>query len=296
MRPGPWWRAQNSCVDNAKLIKLSDKAHRNWFNLNCVANAHGGVLPDLETIAIKLRISSSRAANAIAELVEKRLFDRLEDGSYVPHDWNEWQFKTDAFDATNADRQKKYRAKQRDELKELNALRHNVRLPLRNGVTDVTAKRPETETETEDRIVEARASVFSEGSKALASAFWKALGFENVLQIPPEFAGVDWRAVEWERAGWTADLIDTEARRIGADKPLSYHEKVFATAFAKRQAPLPIVEVKQVETLTVKSHGTSQNRSSGSLTDSIRRELAECERSESADLALPASPLLRISN
>jgi hypothetical protein len=69
VKPGRWWRAQNACVDNPKLIKLNDRAHRNWFNLSCVANEHGGVLPDIGTVAIKLRISEARAAAAITELV-----------------------------------------------------------------------------------------------------------------------------------------------------------------------------------------------------------------------------------
>ena len=149
MKPSYWWRAQNSCVDHAKLILLSDKAHRNWFNLNCLANAHGGVLPNLETVAVKLRITPARAAAAISELVAKRLFDKRDDGSFVPHDWNEWQFKTDADDATNAERQRKHRAKQKAEWRELKALRdasHNaLRNGVNNGVTDVTAKRPDTD-------------------------------------------------------------------------------------------------------------------------------------------------------
>jgi len=115
-----------------------------------------------------------------------------------------------------------------------------------------------------DRIGDARASGqshFTEGSKALASAFWKALGFETPLAIPPEFAGADWRAIEWEKRGWTVDLIEVEARKLARDsplKPLSYFEKVFATSFAKRHAPLPIVSVREPENLTVKRHGTSR--------------------------------------
>jgi hypothetical protein len=145
---------------------------------------------------------------------------------------------------------------------------------------------------TDDRIGEARArgqSAFTEGSKALANAFWKALGFNNPLEIPPEFAGVDWRAIEWERAGWTVDLIDAEARRIARDKPLkplSYFEKVFATSFAKRQAPLPIVEVREAEKLTVTSHGTSKTKSGGSLIAAIDRQLAKIQREENADFAV----------
>jgi hypothetical protein len=101
-------------------------------------------------------------------------------------------------------------------------------------------------------------SSFTEGSKALAIAFWKAIGFDDSIDIPPEFAGVDWRAVEWEIAGWSVDLIDVEARKVARDKPLkplSYFEKVFATSFAKRQAPLPTVEIRDAEKLTVTSHG-----------------------------------------
>jgi len=289
MKLGHWWRAQNGCVDHAKLILLGDKAFRNWFNLMCVASAHDGLLPDIKIVAVKLRLTPPRAAAAITELVAAGLFDRREDGKYEPHDWNVWQFKLDRSDPTNAERQKRYRSNRN--------VTHNGES---NAVTTVMAKRPETEDreQKEDRIGDARASgsAFTEGSKTLASVFWKALGFENALQIPPEFAGVDWRAVEWERAGWTADLIDTETRRIGPDKPLSYHEKVFATAFAKRQAPLPIVEVKEAEKLTVTKNGTSQVRSGGSLIAAINRQLSAIEAETSADLEMPESSILRISN
>jgi hypothetical protein len=148
VKPGRWWRAQNACVDSPKLIKLNDRAHRNWFNLSCVANEHGGVLPDIGTVAIKLRVSEARAAAAIAELVTHRLFDQRQDGSFVPHDWDQWQYKSDLADSTNAERQKNMRARRRQELNELRALRDNVRNgALRNGVTTVTAKRPDTDTD-----------------------------------------------------------------------------------------------------------------------------------------------------
>lgn len=143
-----------------------------------------------------------------------------------------------------------------------------------------------------DRIGEG-ASAFTEGSKALASALWKALGIESPLACPLNLAGADWRAIEWEQAGWTVDLIETEARRIGPDKPLTYYEKVFATAFAKRQAPLPVVEVREAEKLTV-THGTTQ-RKSGSLIAAIDRQLAALESEASADFALSENPVLRIS-
>jgi uncharacterized protein YdaU (DUF1376 family) len=160
-----------------------------------------------------------------------------------------------------------------------------------------TPQQPITDNQEEDRIGNARAGVsaFTEGSKTLASALWEALGITHPLQIPVELAGADWRAIEWERAGWTVDLIDAEARRIGPGKPLTYYEKVFATSFAKRQAPLPIVEVREAEKVTV-AHGTSQNRSGGSLTAALRRDLAALEQSDGSDNSLPAGRILRLSN
>lgn len=159
-------------------------------------------------------------------------------------------------------------------------------------------KQPITDNQEEDRIIDARAtgSVFTEGSKALADAFWKAIGITHKLQIPPELAGADWRALEWERAGWTVDLIETEAARVGRDKPLTYHEKCFATAFAKRQAPLPVVEVREAEKLTVMKHGSTQVRSGGSIIAAIDRQLAAIEEADRIDSSLPESSVLSISD
>ena len=150
-------------------------------------------------------------------------------------------------------------------------------------------------TEVDIRGDRASASLFTEGSKALADAFWRSLGITHKLQIPPELAGADWRALEWERAGWTEDIITAAIGRIGPGKPISYYEKVFASDFAKRQAPLPIVEIREAEKLTVNRHGAS-NSQSGSLLASIKRELAELEAEESTDLALPSGDILSLSD
>lgn len=160
--------------------------------------------------------------------------------------------------------------------------------PPDNG--GVKAQKPEARM---DRIGHAGASGFTTGSKALALAFWKALGFDSPLAVPPEYAGTDRRAVEWERAGWTADLIDAVARKTG-HKPLTYHEKCFATEFAKRQAPLPVVEIKQPEKITV-MHGKSQGNSN-SLIAAIDRKIAALEAEDGTDFALPESSILRISS
>lgn len=141
-------------------------------------------------------------------------------------------------------------------------------------------------------------SKFTPGSKNLAEAFWRALGYASPIEIPPELSGLDWRAVEWERAGWTVDLIGSEAARLARDrplKPLAYFEKVFATAFAKRQAPLPIVEVREAEKLTVPHGPGKPNSRPGSLIAAIDREIADLQAQEGTDPEVPASPVLRLS-
>lgn len=107
---GHWWRAYDAAVDNAKLGKLSDALHRAWFNLCCVASANGGVLPDIDTVAFKLRVTAHKAAELITALVAARLFDRRGDGRFEPHEWNEKQYKSDV----STPRVKRFRERQRN--------------------------------------------------------------------------------------------------------------------------------------------------------------------------------------
>jgi hypothetical protein len=266
-----WFRFYDDAINDPKLLRLSDAMFRAWVTLLCIASKYEGKLPPASDIALMLRTKRTTIAAWFTELTAAGLLDNV-DGHFVPHNWNGRQYKSDV----STGRVKRFRETKR------------------NVSSTVSETPPEAETETEDRIGDAGASAFTEGSKALATVFWKALGFESPLAVPPEYAGTDWRAIEWERAGWTVDLIDSVARKTG-NKPLTYHEKCFATEFAKRQAPLPIVEIKQAETLTV-THGTNQNRSGGSLTASLRRDLAALEQSDGADNSLPAGGFLRLSN
>jgi uncharacterized protein YdaU (DUF1376 family) len=166
-----------------------------------------------------------------------------------------------------------------------------------NALTDARPlpDQPQPQSQTRDRIGEAHArgaSMLTEGSKARAVAFWTALGFADPQLVPPEFAGVDVRAVEWETAGWSLEMIAVEARRIGPAKPLSYHEKVFATAHARLHAPLPKVEIREAETVQV----THANPQHGSGVVAAARRLAERFEGESGGrLATDPAPVLRLS-
>jgi hypothetical protein len=261
-----WFRFYHDAINDPKVLSLPEAMRWSWVAVLCAASKNDGKLPEIQHLALMLRVSKQRAASILAALRNAGLVDKTETG-FVPHNWDARQYKSDV----STERVKRFRKQER------------------NVSSAVSETAPESDTETEsdlDRIGEARArgrSAFTEGSKALANKFWEALGFNNPLEIPPEFAGVDWRAIEWERAGWTVDLIDAEARRIAREKPLkplSYFEKVFATSFAKRQTPLPIVEVREAEKLSVTGHGASQNQSG---VVAAARRLAEQFESRSSD-------------
>lgn len=151
-----WWRAYDEAVDDPKLILLSDKAHRAWFNLMCVASAYGGILPEIKIIAVKLRVTPQQASAIIAELVAAELVDRREAGGFEPHNWGGRQYQSDA-DTTASSRSKKYRDKKRNE-------RDASRVTQRDANVDVTrdvtheSRPPETDTDTETDISEADAS------------------------------------------------------------------------------------------------------------------------------------------
>jgi hypothetical protein len=152
-----WWRAYNEAVDDPKLILLSDKAHRAWFNLMCVASANAGILPEIKFIAVKLRITPQQASSIIAELVQAGLIDKRDDGRFEPHNWNGRQYKSDV----STERVKRFRKRERN---------------VPPGVSETP---PETETETEaEKTSEAKASgatapdprtrLFSEGLAKIA--------------------------------------------------------------------------------------------------------------------------------
>jgi hypothetical protein len=134
---GRWWRAYDEAVDDPKLGGLSDKLHRAWFNLMCVASANGGVLPSIDAIAFKLRTSIDKAAAWIRALIEAGLIDET-DAGLVPHNWSSRQFTSDKDPTSNArQRRKRERDKERD-----------VTVDVTRDITDMS-RAPETDSETE---------------------------------------------------------------------------------------------------------------------------------------------------
>jgi hypothetical protein len=105
-----WWRAYDEAVDDPKLILLTDKQHRAWFNLCCITSQSGGKLPAIAVVAVKLRTSPDKARGIVAELVALGLIDGDGNGVFAPHNWSGRQFQSDV----STDRVKRFRQQRRN--------------------------------------------------------------------------------------------------------------------------------------------------------------------------------------
>ena len=104
-----WFRSYVDKLNNIKVRRLSDAHYRAWESLLCVAALHDGALPSLSEVAFRLRKTEQETAELIEALIAARLFDRTGQG-IVPHDWNEWQYKSDL----SSERVKRFRQRARN--------------------------------------------------------------------------------------------------------------------------------------------------------------------------------------
>jgi hypothetical protein len=73
-----WFRFYDDDLNNPKQLRLSDRMHRVWIGLLCVASKHDGKLPSMEDCALMLRLPPERMAEALASLIGAGLLDRDE--------------------------------------------------------------------------------------------------------------------------------------------------------------------------------------------------------------------------
>lgn len=158
-----WFRFYDDAINDAKILGLSDALFRAWVTLLCLASKNGGALPPAKDISLVLRMKQGAVGVWLAGLFAAGLLDKREDGSFVPHNWEERQYRSDS----SAERMKRHRDKKRD-----------VTCDDDGDVTVTVQNRTETDTETE-QISEAVASdagasdprtrLFNEGLGKLAS-------------------------------------------------------------------------------------------------------------------------------
>lgn len=146
----------------------------------------------------------------------------------------------------------------------------------------------------------ARAKLVSDEAQDTADALAAACGFPDPQNCPMGWYGAAAWVQKCFNEGWPAELMITAAKetsqrkRDGPIEHFKYLEKPLAKAIAEHLRPLPKIEIREAE--TVVSYGTSKIQSGGSLTASLRRDLAALEQSDGIDNTLPASSFLRISN
>lgn len=106
---GRWWRAYNRARHDPKLLKLSDRHFRWWFNLVCVAADNDGVLQSHADLAVEFRTSATAMTQALDALVTAGLLEHDEAG-IRPHNWNGLQYVSDS----SSNRVKQFRERQRN--------------------------------------------------------------------------------------------------------------------------------------------------------------------------------------
>lgn len=106
---GRWWRAYGRARHDPKLLKLSDKDFRWWFNLVCVAGDHGGILPPCDDLAVEFRVSPAAMSKTLDAMIASGLFDHDDTGIH-PHNWNALQYVSDR----SSDRVKQFRERRRN--------------------------------------------------------------------------------------------------------------------------------------------------------------------------------------
>lgn len=105
-----WFRIYDDVLDDPKVQKLSGELFKTWMNLLCLASKGGGILPTIDDIAFRLRISAQDAQQRLDDLILLGLVDIRSDGKQEPHNWPTRQMPSDS----SKDRMRKLRAKKRD--------------------------------------------------------------------------------------------------------------------------------------------------------------------------------------
>lgn len=89
-----WFRFYNEAINDPKIIKLSDKQHRMWIGLLCLASQNDGVIPELDDVSISLREPFHSVSEIVVFLTKHALLDE-KNGNLYPHNWAKRQFKSD---------------------------------------------------------------------------------------------------------------------------------------------------------------------------------------------------------
>lgn len=125
-----WFRLYDELLDDPKVQRLSGDDFKAWINILCLASRHDGSIPPVDDIAFALRADLKKASAIVARLVSADLLVQIGD-RYMPHGWNERQFKSDV--STNR----------------VKAFRDRKKAASSNGDETFHATPPDTDTDTD---------------------------------------------------------------------------------------------------------------------------------------------------
>ena len=169
MKSGRWVRLFESDLDDARAARLRATTYRTWTRLLLVCSRCGSVPRDVAQLAFLLRMRPAALERQIAELLECGLLEER-DGELRLEGFDErqsiaWTPAEKPADATNADRQRRWRERQK---------------PADEGVTPVTPVTAVTavtavkEEKREEETQSAPAARESESADDLFEEFWRA--------------------------------------------------------------------------------------------------------------------------
>ena len=102
----PWLRFYVRTLNNPKVQRLPSNIFKGWVNLLCLAKETDGMLPTIEDISFRLRLSKSKSEGLINTLKTNGLID----GNKL-HDWDDMQYPSDS--STERVKQHRERNKER---------------------------------------------------------------------------------------------------------------------------------------------------------------------------------------
>jgi hypothetical protein len=147
---------------------------------------------------------------------------------------------------------------------------------LENSETAITL---EARSQNDDAKTRAGASLISPEAFEITDALEKACGFNLPEETPPGWYGCAMWAQKCLNEGWIGAVMVETAKGVALRKKggfiesFKYLEKPLAQAMAEHKAPLPQVEVRQPEKLTVIANGKSSGniiQAADRLLDKIR--------------------------
>lgn len=187
-----WFRVYDDLIDDPKVQRLPAELFKALINLWCLASQNGGVLPSVDDIAYKMRIKPARAADILRDLRTANFID--DDGDVAsPHNWSGRQYMRNKGEATNSDRQRRYKERKRNgKVTADNAVTSNGIVHENNGaVTTVSVTAVDTE-QIQNRTDLSNTSCSQGGRSAPRPAVDQA--FEEFWRVYPRRDGANPRA------------------------------------------------------------------------------------------------------